>query len=126
MRKRTAQFIEEQKAAVAFQPKRKPRGRPFEKGNKIGHRFKPGESGNPGGLPGVNVSQRIARTVLAQYEPQIIEGLGKQLCKGSGFVFAIVADRADGKVSQSVDVNVTGKLTLKQVLEAENRAEKNG
>lgn len=31
--------------------KRKPRGKPFPKGNKVGNRFKPGESGNPDGRP---------------------------------------------------------------------------
>ena len=31
--------------------KRKPRGKSFEKGNKFGNRFKPGESGNPSGRP---------------------------------------------------------------------------
>ena len=40
----------------AFEKKRKPRGKPFEKGNKIGHRFKPGESGNPGGRPTSDIS----------------------------------------------------------------------
>lgn len=35
----------------AFRKKRKPRGKPFEKGNKVGNRFKPGESGNPDGRP---------------------------------------------------------------------------
>ena len=29
--------------------KKKPRGKPFEKGNETA--FKPGQSGNPGGLP---------------------------------------------------------------------------
>jgi hypothetical protein len=31
--------------------KRKPRGKPFPKGNKVGNRFKPGKSGNPDGRP---------------------------------------------------------------------------
>lgn len=86
------------KTPSAFQPKRKPRGKPFPKGNKIGHRFKKGESGNPGGLPGVNLSERIARTVLAKYELQIVEGLGKKLRKGDIGTFAEIADRADGKL----------------------------
>jgi hypothetical protein len=42
--------------ADAFQIKRKPRGKPFKKGNKIGHRFQPGESGNPGGRPPSDIS----------------------------------------------------------------------
>lgn len=84
--------------AATFHPKRKPRGKPFAKGNKIGHRFKPGESGNPGGLPGVNLSERIARAVLAQFEPSAIEGLGKKLSKGDVQVFRELAERADGKL----------------------------
>ncbi|HUB09446.1 MAG TPA: hypothetical protein VMB50_20750 [Myxococcales bacterium] len=38
-------------AAPAIKRKRRPRGRPFEKGNKIGPRFEPGISGNPDGRP---------------------------------------------------------------------------
>jgi hypothetical protein len=34
------------------------------------------------------------------------------------------ADRVDGKVTQSVAMEVTGKLTLEQVLEARKRAGK--
>jgi hypothetical protein len=108
MRHRTAQFIEEQKAAAfALEPKRKPRGKPFPKGNKIGPRFKKGQSANPGGLPGTNVSERIARAVLAKYEPQIIEGLGAKLRAGDGYVFSVVADRADGKLTAKAEI--TGK-----------------
>jgi hypothetical protein len=40
----------------ALENKRKPRGKPFEKGNKFGPRFKPGESGNPGGRPASDIS----------------------------------------------------------------------
>lgn len=40
----------------AFRNKRKPRGKPFEPGNKLGNRFHPGESGNPEGRPKTNRS----------------------------------------------------------------------
>jgi hypothetical protein len=40
----------------AFEIKRKPRGKPFEKGNKIGNRFQPGETGNAGGRPKLDIS----------------------------------------------------------------------
>lgn len=92
-------FIDvDSKEGFTLQPKRKPRGKPFAKGNKIGPRFPKGKSGNPGGLPGVNLSERIARTVLAQFEPEAVEGLGKKLSSGDIQVFRELAERADGKL----------------------------
>jgi hypothetical protein len=35
-----------------------------------------------------------------------------------------MAERTEGKVADVVDMNVTGKLTLEQVLEAKKKAEK--
>lgn len=132
--RKTAQFIEGQKARNSpqgrrtrgsdKQPRKMAAASLANLANGKDTQFKPGESGNPGGLPGVNVSERISRTVLARYEPEIVEGLGKKLCAGDGYVFGVVADRADGKTSQHLNVNVSGKVTLKQMLEAEERAKK--
>ena len=100
--------VQKKTVPFAFAPKRKPRGKPFPKGNKIGHRFKKGESGNPSGLPGTNLSERIARAVLAKYEPQIVEGLGAKLRKGDIQAFSIVSDRADGKLKEKRQIDHTG------------------
>jgi hypothetical protein len=92
------------KPKLALAPKRKPRGKPFAKGNKIGPRYKKGESGNPSGLPGVNISERIARTALAEYETETVKGLGKKLSKGDVSVFQALSDRADGRVVQKQEI----------------------
>ena len=114
----------QQKASFAPQRKRKPRGKPFEKGNKYGieHRFRPGESGNPGGLPGTDLAALAARRL---FEASVGE-LPKIPKDFNAYGFSVLAERAFGSVKRSVDVNMSGKLTLKQVLEAEERAEKNG
>lgn len=52
--------------ASAFRNKPKPRGKPFEKGNKIGHRFKAGESGNPEGRPKSDISPKRILEELAR------------------------------------------------------------
>lgn len=52
--------------ASAFSNKRKPRGKPFEKGNKIGNRFSPGESGNPEGRPKSDISPKRILEELAR------------------------------------------------------------
>lgn len=114
----------QQKAALAPQRKRKPRGKPFEKGNKYGieHRFRPGESGNPGGLPGTDLAALAARRL---FEASVGE-LPKIPKDFNAYGFSVLAERAYGSVTRSVDVNMNGKLTLKQVLEAERRAVENG
>lgn len=41
----------------------------FKRGNVLGHRFKPGESGNPGGRPKIKLMPEAARAVLASEIP---------------------------------------------------------
>lgn len=111
----------QQKAALAFEPKRKPRGRPFPKGNRIGHRWKKGESGNPGGLPGKDLAAIAARRLFEAAG----EGNLPKIPKGfNAYAYNVLADRAYGKVAQGVDMNMNGRLTIKQVLEAQERAKK--
>ncbi len=50
---------------LEFEIKPKRRGRAFEKGNKHGHRFAPGESGNPGGRPKADISPKRILEELA-------------------------------------------------------------
>ncbi len=102
--RKTAQFIEERKAAITLKPKRKPRGRPFQKGNKFGPRFKKGQSGNPGGKPGVDLASVAAR-ILFEQSPGKLPNIPKGF---NAYGFSVLADRAYGKVKDKSEVAVTG------------------
>lgn len=59
--------------------------RPISKGNKIGNRFKPGESGNPNGRPkGVKNVTTILREMLEKIAPTDVADAKfvKEFCKG--------------------------------------------
>lgn len=100
--RKTAQFIEEQKAAViAAAGKRKPRGKPFEKGNKLGNRFKPGESGNPSGKPGCDLAAVAARRLFENAG----EGNLPEIPKGfNAYAYSVLADRAYGKMKDVKEI----------------------
>jgi hypothetical protein len=109
---RTARFIEEQKegnAPLAPEGRRKrgPRGKPFAKGNGQGveHRFKQGESGNPGGKPGTDVAAIIARRVIEENQDAICEGFAAQLIKGNAYAFNVLADRGYGKMKDGLELS---------------------
>lgn len=115
MRKRTAQSIEEHKAAVSTEPKGKNKrgdGRGKHPNSRKGDTnlkpFPPGVSGNPGGLPGTDIAALIARRAFEQNEQQVTEGMVAQLRKGNAYAFSVLADRAYGKVKETQQVELTG------------------
>jgi Family of unknown function (DUF5681) len=89
--------------------KRKPRGKPFEKGNmfSLPYRFPKGVSGNPGGRPKTKKINESARKQLAAdiHNPPPIETeadavVAAQLYKakkGDPVAAAFIADRAEGR-----------------------------
>ena len=101
MRHKTAEFIEEQKAAATLIRKRKPRGKPFEKGNKIGPRFKPGESGNPSGKPGCDLAALAARRAFERAGKGNMPDIPKNF---NAYAFSVLADRAYGKVKEVKEI----------------------
>jgi hypothetical protein len=115
--KRTAQKIEEAKEAKASEtetpePKRNKRGNlrgmhpntlAAARRNKGPH-FPKGVSGNPGGLPGVDMAALIARRTFEQDSESVAEGMAAQLRKGNAYAFSVLADRGYGKVKEKHEV----------------------
>jgi len=107
---RTAQFIEESKAAKAPENKNKTgkkrtlpeAAKPFQ--------FKPGQSGNPGGRPKGDQFKQLAQEVIEKMGPQewaaALEGFRKQLFKGNAYAFNVLSDRGYGKLTEKIDLSV--------------------
>lgn len=101
----------------------------FQKGNKLGHRFQPGESGNPSGRP-----KKLPITLIfeelfensadrAAIKKQVRNTLTRRGMAGV-LLLREAAERIEGKVVQPVEAEVNVKLTLEQVLEAKKKAGK--
>jgi hypothetical protein len=106
--------------------KRRPRGRPFKKGERQPFQYQPGQSGNPGGKPKIHqtLSMEYSRWLARPVPSQVAATLG--LPPGSTCADAIAAamciravsgdvnaarelcDRTEGRVSASVSVE--GKI----------------
>ena len=74
----------------------------FAKGNQ--HRFRPGQSGNPGGGPKKDIAAEIAQRVFEENTNAIYRAMLKALLKGDPEVFAVLADRAYGNLTQKVEI----------------------
>ncbi len=70
----------------------------------VEHRFKPGQSGTPGGRPKEDIASEIARRVFEENADAIYRAMLKALLKGDPEVFAVLADRAYGKLTQKVEI----------------------
>ncbi len=125
---RTAQQIEEHKEIFSTEGKRK---KVVGRGNHPNSRaqLKPvpypkGVSGNPGGLPGTDVAARIVRNVFELNEKVIYEGMVKEVAAGKPYAFDVAANRAYGKVKETVDVNVSGRIELASLIEQRRKKKK--
>lgn len=108
----TAQFLERPRASISPEGRRKGgRGRDRKKrsmsanslrnlGNGKETQFKPGQSGNPGGLPGTDLAATYARRFFETHPEGISPGLGDDLKGFNAYAFGLLADRAYGKVKE--------------------------
>lgn len=127
MRKKTAQFIETQKASISPERSRKKgRGKDkkprkvapasianLEKGKDM--QFQPGQSGNPGGLPGKDLATDHARRFIERAGS--IEGFATLLPKNfNAYAYSVLAERAYGKMKQ--EIGLSGSVELVNRLRA--------
>lgn len=91
--------------------------------------WKKGQSGNVRGRPKKLEITKIYERILRkkknrkQIEENVVEMIGSKRMM-SVLLLREMAERTEGKVADVVDMNVTGKLTLEQVLEAKKKAAK--
>jgi hypothetical protein len=78
----------------------------FGRGNKIGRRFRPGQSGNPKGRPTERPLTIALREILEANDGKLIETLAQvaidEALSGNFRYFKEIFDRSDGKVSNKV------------------------
>ncbi len=83
-----------------------------------------GVSGNPAGRPKCDMSSEIARAVFENNPDAIYQGMLRQLKKGNPRAFKVLADRAYGKVQESIELDVSQGIVER--LQAARRRELEG
>ena len=106
---RTAETIEEAKAATSLKAKKSGKNTKKRADDKRGKHpnsvnnlkpYVPGISGNPGGLPGYDVAAALARAAIEGFQKEAYEGFGKQLAAGNAYCFKELAERGYGPKPQ--------------------------
>lgn len=127
MRKKTAQFIEEQKAASPSEPTKKyargkhPNSRKGIENLRPAPPWQKGVSANPGGLPGTDLAAIAARRLFEAAG----EGELPAIPKGfNAYAFSVLADRGYGKLKETHEHK--GDAQLLAALDAGRKRIRNG
>lgn len=138
---KTARSIEEQEERKqtrdneGISPELRPPVRPKSKQRDATRiaawRFKPGQSGNPGGKPKHDVAKEIAQAIFLNNAEMIYKAYSKMLGRGNAYAFQVLADRAFGKLKETYEEihpykNVSEEDMLKRIAEAEQKLQKLG
>lgn len=89
------------------------------------HQFKRGQSGNPGGRPkGESLVAALRRRLAEEHNGKtlgeiLVEALIKGAVQGKPQHIKEVLDRVEGKVTDKLDLNASGPLTIKVVYDDE-------
>lgn len=70
-------------------------------------RWQPGRSANPGGVPKHDVAKEIAKAIFLNNPEMIYKAYSKMLRRGNAYCFQVLADRAFGKLKESIQHEVS-------------------
>jgi hypothetical protein len=70
-------------------------------------RWQPGKSANPGGRPKRDLAAEIARAVFEQNAEALYKAYTKAALKGNAYAFKELADRAYGKMKESIQHEIS-------------------
>jgi hypothetical protein len=68
--------------------------------------WKPGQSGNPGGRPKHDLACELAKAIFEENGPELYKAYLKAALRGNGYIFETLANRAFGKLKETVAVDV--------------------
>ena len=79
--------------------------------------FKPGQSGNPGGRPKIDVAAEIARRAFEKDPEAIAKAMHAKLRRGDAKVFTTCGERGYGKLPTPVSVEQNEPLEIRHKIE---------